>query len=144
MVEIVAHKTRVALVLEDMEVRVEWLEEVLEGTGVDVVWCTTVADFRRDLAYYGKCVELIVLDHDLGRDSTTSEDERGETGLDGAKAIPVGCTAPVLLWSINPSGRERMALELRSRGIVAAAYPFLRENMFGLMGVVMKSIGGVR
>lgn len=131
-------KPRYVIVLDDMTSRIKWLHDALAGTGVNIAWADSVAEFRRALADHPRPA-LIILDHDLGPESTTSEDANGETGLDGATAIPASTSTPIMIWSQNDAARKKMADVLRSRGVIASIHPF-DGNKFQLMQTVLQHV----
>lgn len=112
------------LVLEDMQVRVDWLRDLV-GDRVKVVWSTTVEQLvidRRNVR-----PSLVILDHDLGgppcAGGPPSRDANGHDGLYACERIrAVEC--PVLVWSMNPTRAPLMVESLRRRGMRALWAPF--------------------
>lgn len=116
---------KVVLVLEDMQVRVDWLRDLV-GDRASVLWCADVAALLAVLRG-GSVPDLVILDHDLGgipRDlDAGSRDKDGRTGLDAAEDMPpVEC--PVLVWSVNPVRAPIMVETLRRRGMQTGWAPF--------------------
>ena len=107
-----------------MKERVEWLVKMFPD--VDVRWSTTVEEFLAGLQKAEKPPALIILDHDLGPGSVVSEDAKGLTGTDAARQLRVKC--PVLIWSWNTWGANRMSAYLGDNGIVHRAIPMTETN----------------
>jgi hypothetical protein len=117
----------VIVVLEDMQVRVDWLLGLVGNERV--AWSETVSDFLPTV----DAPTLVILDHDLGGVPMTLEEATapgpasrgrdGLTGLDAAERMPV-VSCPVLVWSVNPVRAPQMVATLRRRGMRALWAPF--------------------
>lgn len=119
------------VVLDDDAYRIEWLERVVAGTGVLVEWHTTVHALVEALGASPDGVKLVILDHDLGPHSQTSEDENGDTGMTAARMIPIALHR-VLVWSNNTERRVAMCDMLLSRGFDAISFAFERAHLWEL------------
>lgn len=94
-----------------------WLDDVREAPD-GWLWVRTA---REALAILKTVVvDEISLDHDLGLDGVTAEDENGQSGYDVARYIEEMAyegRMSRLKWSVhssNPVGRKRMEAALRS------------------------------
>lgn len=77
-----------------------------------IVWVSTVGELREIVAQ--RIWDLVLLDHDL---------KHHESGTDAALFLEVD--APIVVWSLNPEGAERMVKILRRRGqLVVGWLPF--------------------
>lgn len=137
------------LVLEDMPDRIKQLNKWLEGLAAELVWTKTVAEFRERLTEEPPA--LVILDHDLGAYSdpgdglivqrlNIKDDQNGECGQDAAKAVPANYPAPVVVWSINPSGAQSMIATMRSKGVACEHVPFTTPNHFRLMKICAEAV----
>lgn len=102
------------LVLEDHDVRIEWLREYFPDAVI--MWAQNVTTFEGSLKYKPR---MILLDHDLG--------PLPETGYDAAKLLPdtVDAETPVLIWSQNPVGADNIKSYLKSNGFTTVVWlPF--------------------
>lgn len=107
--------------------RVEWLQaNVPEDVHIHHV--ATVADFRVALARVASPA-MVILDHDLGYDTPT--------GQDAADAMPDDFAAPVVIWSMNPTGAASMERTLRSKRIACARVPFNPMQLRPLLPVLL-------
>ena len=122
------------LVLEDMDIRVQWLRKMFPAT--EIQWCSDVSSFQEVLR--SRSPSVIILDHDLGPGSVTSEDSGGLTGYDAAKALRTN--APVLIWSVNMWGSNRMSSVLADNGVVHRALPFLSNNFPAIGAFVVHAL----
>jgi len=125
----------VIVVLEDMQERIDWLQDTFPDTGV--IWVKSVKQLLDELKFVGKDnVALILLDHDIGGQFAGSADEDGLTGFDAAKSLTDWSDIPVIIWSINPVGAKKMHDALSNDGFVVARIPFMDRNM----GILEKAI----
>lgn len=115
------------IVLEDMQVRVDWLRDAF-GALHAVNWRDDVESFL--LALDGVAPTLVILDHDLGGpidvtkpEPRMSRDADGLTGLDACDRMPV-VACPVLVWSMNPVRAPIMVQTLQRRGMRALWAPY--------------------
>lgn len=129
---------RSVICLEDMQVRIEFMKRWLEGTGAQVVWCPTVADFRVALREHANDVKLICLDHDLG--DGTPFDKNSETGRHGAAAIADGSRIPVVVWTGSPSAGKAMVGDLTRRGVAARHIYFEHDNFNELKQIALEAV----
>lgn len=120
------------LVLEDLKERVDWLRQTFPRT--EIQWCTTVLSFQMALSECNP--DVIILDHDLGPGSATSEDADGLTGYDAAKALKT--RAPVLIWSWNMWASNRMSEALMNNGVMHKALPIIPSNYTAIAVYVMR------
>lgn len=124
------------VVLEDMDVRVQWLMRMFPDTNVR--WAETVTDFHEAIAEAGDALQLVILDHDLGPGSLVSEDADGYTGMDAATDLRT--TAPVIVWSINPVGAPAMVDTLIESGHDAVWISFWEKHFPILAAQILKAI----
>jgi hypothetical protein len=108
-----------------------------------VVWRTDVAAFIHELANR-RDIACVILDHDIPHmdelpESTIvtadhlSNDINGQNGSDAARLMATSKAMirhlPVLVWSVNPSGSERMARTLvDGRFATVARIPHLQTR----------------
>src|SRR5262245_10158676 len=92
---------KVVVVLEDSDVRVQWLRDLMEPLGFEVRAHDHVQQFLRLVKDAGIRLTGVVLDHDLGgyRMPISLQDGDGLDGLDAAEKMPA--TVPTLVWSTN-------------------------------------------
>lgn len=128
----------IVLCLEDCRVRIRWLRDAMRGEA-EVVWTWRVADFLRELDALGDRVACIVLDHDIPPPASeddedvaefvwvhnAQDDADGKCGFDAALTMPL-VDVPVLVWSVNGRGSERMMRALQERGFQCARMPHLQ------------------
>lgn len=124
----------IVLVLEDCKYRMEWLTSALKGKA-HVRWTWRVQDFLRLLDEHRDSVAAIVLDHDIPPPEPDDEelislqnnlnDEDGKCGYDAVLEMPA-VPIPVLVWSVNGPGSERMMRALREKGMRAERMPHLQ------------------
>lgn len=122
------------LVLEDCRERMRWLREEFRGEA-QIVWTWKVADFVRLIGEHAEGLACVIMDHDIPPPDTdeddapcvqnNSQDVDGKTGHDACKEMPL-TSAPILVWSVNGVGRERMIRTLRERGMHAEPMPHLQ------------------
>lgn len=127
------------IVLEDMEVRVQWLTRMFSD--VNVVWHDNVTGFRESLEGLEAPPSLVILDHDLGSTQTpwVSEGADGLSGSDAARELQVPC--PVLIWSINPDGAQNMARTLANSGHARVRWiPFMERHYVDLAGYIATAL----
>jgi DNA-binding NarL/FixJ family response regulator len=113
----------VIVVLEDMDVRVQWLGKRFPGS---YQWAQTVTELKATLALMDmrkQKPKLVILDHDLGVDSCESNGSDGLCGLDAAKWLAVEC--PVLVWSMNGPAAKQMVRALIDSGHRAKHIAFM-------------------
>ena len=127
----------IILVLEDCRVRVKWLRDQFRGEA-EIRWTWRVSEFLRELDEHGPRVACIVLDHDIPPPSSeeddleelvwahnAQDDADGKCGYDAVLALPA-VDVPILVWSVNGVGSERMMRELRARGFRCERMPHLQ------------------
>ena len=106
------------VVLEDSPERVEWLKEAFPD--VRVVWAEEVNPFLQAVEKEEKsgALKAIIMDHDLGFYSRANDhDDEGYDGSDAANFLELkNWDTPILIWSMNPSGANRMAAILKEKG----------------------------
>ena len=139
------------LVLEDMDVRVQWLTRMFPD--VNVSWHDNVTaqkvisggysetEFMASLEALEAPPSLVILDHDLGSIQTpwVPEGEDGLSGSDAADRIQVTC--PILIWSVNPDGAANMARTLANSGHTwVDRIPFLERNYVHLAGYIATAL----
>lgn len=128
----------IALV-EDMEVRVEWLAEKFPDA--DIVWATTVDEFFAKLRVIDRSrLALILLDHDLGGPFFGSAGADGKTGLHAAQGLEGWYDVAVIIWSINEDGAKEMLHTLNDFRVNAVWIPFLRQNLSKLEAVIASQV----
>lgn len=120
---------KVVHVLEDMNMRVDWLKET--APPCDIVWSTCVQDFLDKFEEESRDIRLIILDHDLGLDNDDKDgytpDRNGQCGADVVRELEnVPC--PVLVWSINMVAAPEMVSSLKDKNISAVHVPFLLDT----------------
>ena len=118
----------VVLVLEDQEVRVDWLRDTFPDF-MEIIWSKTVSDFLQSCKDHAGVTAVAILDHDLGFDESVlqSEDVNGQTGTDAARLmLPVPY---VVIWSMNPGGSRLMRDILRDKKQRVRYAPFASQDM---------------
>lgn len=127
----------IVLCLEDCRVRIKWLRDRLRGEA-EIRWTWRVSDFIRELKANRDQIACIVLDHDIPPPSSEDEesdeivwahnaqdDADGKCGFDAVLTMP-RVDVPVLVWSVNGVGSERMMRVLRERGFRCERMPHLQ------------------
>lgn len=125
----------VIVVLEDCRERMHWLRETFRGEA-QIVWTWRVSGLLDALDEHGPMVRCVILDHDIPPPDSdeiedapwvqnNSQDAEGKTGYDACLEMPI-VDMPILVWSVNGPGRERMIRTLRERGMRAEPMPHLQ------------------
>lgn len=128
----------VFLVLEDMEIRIDFLRNTF-GDAVEVVWAEDVTTFRQKLAGISpERLCAVILDHDLAPPGTPMKDKHGLDGTDAAKDLKVN--VPVFVWSMNPVGAVRMVKILRESGHSCRHIPFGESNKVHLASNLVQAM----
>lgn len=114
------------VVLEDMEVRVEWLRAVLRSSNTEIVWCKDVATFMDAVKADH---DLVIFDHDLELLSLAGYSAPSEPNGTDAARLYTG-RGPALVWSANPDGAARITEILQKKGIPVTQIAFEASNLF--------------
>lgn len=119
-------KCRRALVLEDCNFRIDYIQELRFFD--TIVHHETVKGFSEAWENRDSAFDLLILDHDLGGDLMNSRDAEGKTGQ---HAVTFLCRQetklpPILVWSCNPTGGDLMAKRLAEKGHRAYWIPYFR------------------
>jgi len=118
------------IVLEDMEHRVQWLQQVLRRSKAKIVWKKDVESFIKASK---KPHDMAIFDHDLGILPTGGyTTPLPLNGADAARLYDPEVKVPVLIWSVNPEGGKRIEQILLEKGIPAGLVPFFDENLYNL------------
>lgn len=148
----------IIVVLEDMDVRVNWLKRNF-GDTCEILWCESVESFFHELRTIDReRIKLIILDHDLGTGSMISEvedrklvipdpsketfpyDTNGENGMHAAQGLGPWREIPTVVWSINSARAPSMKKELEDRGTPCAWIPFCMSNFRTLQEVISQLV----
>lgn len=125
---------RKIVVLEDQEVRIQWLRAVVPFDDIEIVWCTSVGKFLKEVREPN--VKLVIFDHDLDL-FFDGPDKDGLTGTHAARGYRGLTDTPVLIWSFNKSGALNIKSILASKGIRALWVPFMDDNKIKLARTVL-------
>ena len=144
------------LVLEDMQIRVDWLRDAFPHA--TVVWLETVSDLMSSIAALGPFPPaLILLDHDLGLGASHMEDDGSVLLLDDGVSFPLDVNGnngmhavdmmpdsmkvvPMIVWSINGPRAREMVARLTERGFVTTHIPFTGDRMWQLRSAIATQV----
>ena len=113
-----------ALILEDMEVRVDLIRK--QVFFLKATWAKTVQEFK-SIYEADPTFDVIILDHDLGGPwygSTDENDQNGQHAVDFLIARN-GKLPPILVWSINTVAAPNMVKSLQAHGHNAVWIPYM-------------------
>lgn len=128
----------VILVLEDAEVRVEWLRDKFESVAT-IVHATTVTAMLDELERWKGSLALVILDHDLGTLQPNGADNM--CGSDAARLLDVRRDIPILIWSWNPVGASQMMLSLTDHGYTSVSrLPFEARNFPSMAQYILRAV----
>lgn len=107
------------LILDDEEVRVDWVRDAFPKA--EVHWVQTPTQFAKEYQEGYGTWSLILLDHDLGLPNAT--------GRDAVQYITNKDRDRVIVWSLNFERAIGMVETLTKQGISARSLPFCYKDV---------------
>lgn len=134
---------KVILILEDEKVRFDWIKSTFSDIAT-IIWTKTVKEFFEKLEEIPtKEIQLLILDHDLGIDTTDDnnhhqiilnssfpKDVNGNVGMDAVDMISSEFfnMIPAIVWSINTPRASEMVHRLQEKSFFAVHIPFSKKT----------------